>query len=70
MRDDTIVLCVQNGLGSEAIVKDVVGRRCLVLRAITQFGAIFREPGVVDFKVARHTLIEAGAHSAGDRRPA
>ena len=34
-----------------------------MLRAITQFGAIFREPGVVDFKVAGYTLIEAGARS-------
>ncbi len=29
-----------------------------MLRAITQFGAIFREPGVVDYKVAGQTLIE------------
>jgi len=34
-----------------------------VLRAITQFGAIFSEPGVVDLKVAGYTLIEAGQHS-------
>jgi 2-dehydropantoate 2-reductase len=63
VRDDTIVLCVQNGLGSEAVVKKAIAGRCLVLRAITQFGAIFREPGVVDFKVAGYTLIEAGARS-------
>jgi 2-dehydropantoate 2-reductase len=63
VRDDTIVLCVQNGLGSEAVVKDAIAGRCLVLRAITQFGAIFRGPGVVDFKVAGYTLIEAGARS-------
>jgi 2-dehydropantoate 2-reductase len=60
---DTIVLCVQNGLGSEAVVKDVMAGRCLVLRAITQFGAIFSEPGVVDLKVPGYTLIEAGSHS-------
>ena len=63
VRDDTIILCVQNGLGSEAVVKEVIGGRCLVLRAITQFGAIFHEPGVVDFKVAGHTLIEAAPRS-------
>jgi len=34
-----------------------------VLRAITQFGAIFREPGVVDLKVSGYTLIEAGDRS-------
>jgi 2-dehydropantoate 2-reductase len=63
VQPDTIVLCVQNGLGSETVVKDVIAGRCLVLRAITQFGAIFREPGVVDLKVAGYTLIEAGARS-------
>jgi 2-dehydropantoate 2-reductase len=65
VREDTVILCVQNGLGSEAVVKDAIRGRCLVLRAITQFGAIFREPGVVDFKVAGHTLIEAGPRSQG-----
>ena len=63
VRPDTIILCVQNGLGSETVVREVIAGRCLVLRAITQFGAIFREPGVVDLKVAGYTLIEAGARS-------
>ncbi len=63
VQPDTIVLCVQNGLGSEAVVKDVMAGRCLVLRAVTQFGAIFSEPGVVDLKVSGYTLIEAGSHS-------
>jgi len=58
LRNDSVVLCVQNGLGSEDVVKEVVGRRSIVLRAITQFGAIFREPGVIDYKVAGYTLIE------------
>jgi 2-dehydropantoate 2-reductase len=61
---DTVVLCVQNGLGGEDIVKEALGGRCLVLRAITHFGAIFRTPGVVDFKVAGHTLIEPSGRSA------
>jgi len=64
VRDDSVVLCVQNGLGSEDEVRAVVGDRCVVLRAITQFGAIFREPGVVDFKVRGTTVIEAGPLSA------
>ena len=64
VRDDTVILCVQNGLGSEGAVKDVLGDRATVLRAITQFGAIFREPGVIDYKVAGHTLIEQSPHSA------
>jgi 2-dehydropantoate 2-reductase len=66
---DSIVLCIQNGLGSEDIVKDVFqanppDRRPAVLRAVTQFGAIFQEPGVIDYKVAGHTLIEKSASSA------
>jgi len=63
VRDDTIILCVQNGLHGERIVKDAIGDRSVVLRAITQFGAIFREPGVVDLKVSGYTLIEAGDRS-------
>ena len=64
LRGDTVILCVQNGLGSEDIVRADVGGRCLVLRAITQFGAVFREPGVVDFTAAGATLVEPSARSA------
>lgn len=64
VRDDSIVVCVQNGLHGERVVRDALGGRCLVLRAITQFGAIFREPGVVDLKVAGYTSIEPHARSA------
>ena len=55
LRADTVILCVQNGLYSEKVVKDIVGDRCLVLRAITHFGAIFQTPGVVELKVDRYT---------------
>ena len=58
LRDDTLILCVQNGIHGEDIVRSIVGHRCQVLRGITQFGAIFREPGVIDFKVSGHTLVE------------
>lgn len=64
VRGDTIILCVQNGLGSEDVVKDAVANRCLVLRAITQFGAIFRGPGVVDYKVRGYTIVEQSPRSA------
>jgi 2-dehydropantoate 2-reductase len=64
VRDDCVILCVQNGLGSEEIVKQAVAGRCLVLRAVTQFGAVFQEPGVVDFTAAGATLIEASPRSA------
>ena len=61
-----IVLCIQNGLGGEDIVRDALGGegdQPLVLRAITQFGAIFQEPGVIDYKVAGYTLIEPSPRS-------
>src|SRR5438093_7042154 len=51
VRSDTVILCLQNGLYSEDVVKAVVRGRCLVLRAITHFGAIFRTPGVVELTV-------------------
>lgn len=61
LRDDTTIVCVQNGIGGESIVRASLGRRgadAVVLRAVTQFGAIFREPGAVEYKVAGRTLIE------------
>ncbi len=64
IRPDTIVLCVQNGLYSEEIVKAIVGDRSVVLRAITHVGAIFRTPGVVELKVRGATRIEQSAPSA------
>jgi 2-dehydropantoate 2-reductase len=64
LRDNTVILCVQNGLGSEDIVRAEVGGRCLVLRAITQFGAVFQQPGVVDYTAAGATLLEPSARSA------
>jgi len=59
------IVCVQNGLYSERLVKDLVGDRALVLRAITQVGGILVEPGVVDNTVAGYTLLESH-----DRSPA
>jgi len=64
VRDDTTILCVQNGLYSEELAKAAVAGRCPVLRAITHFGAIFRTPGVVELKVSASTRIERSARSA------
>jgi len=64
VRDDTVIVCVQNGLDSEAIARRAVRDRCHVLRAITQFGAIFQSPGLVNFTASGHTLLEDGPHSA------
>jgi 2-dehydropantoate 2-reductase len=64
LRGDSTILCVQNGLYSEAIARSAVGDRCPVLRAITHFGAIFHTPGVVELKVAASTSIEQSERSA------
>src|SRR6186997_2031743 len=37
---DVMIVCVQNGLYSEDLVKNLVGDRALVLRAITQVGGV------------------------------
>jgi 2-dehydropantoate 2-reductase len=57
------IVCVQNGLYSENLVKDLVGDRALVLRAITQVGGILVKPGVVDNTVAGYTLLESHERS-------
>lgn len=56
--DDTTILCLQNGLGSERIVRDALAGRGLVLRGFTQFGAIFKGPGVIEFLARGYTVIE------------
>jgi len=61
--DDVTIVCVQNGLYSENIVKDLVGDRALVLRAITQVGGVLVKPGVVDNTVAGYTLLESHERS-------
>lgn len=61
--DDVTIVCVQNGLYSENLVKDLVGDRALVLRAITQVGGVLVRPGVVDNTVAGYTFLESHARS-------
>ena len=58
------ILCVQNGLYSEDLVKNLVKDRALVLRAITQVGGILVRPGAVDHTVSGYTLIEQHEQSA------
>ena len=60
---ETTILCVQNGLYSEDVAKTALAGRCLVLRAITHFGAIYRTPGVVELKVSASTRIEQSPRS-------
>jgi 2-dehydropantoate 2-reductase len=64
VRDDTTILCLQNGIGSERVARTALGDRGIVLRGITQFGAIFKSPGVIQFMARGHTLIEQHQRSA------
>jgi 2-dehydropantoate 2-reductase len=61
--ENVTIVCVQNGLYSENLVKELVGDRALVLRAITQVGGILVKPGVVDNTVAGYTLLESHEQS-------
>lgn len=58
IRDDTTLVSLQNGLGSDDLVRTAIHDRCVVLRAITQAGAIFERAGVIRYMVKGHTLIE------------
>ena len=65
VRDDTTILCLQNGLGSEEIARAAVGGRGVILRGITQFGAIFETPGAIKYMAAGYTVIEQHQRSDG-----
>src|SRR5438067_3070467 len=65
VRDDTTILCLQNGIGSERIARAALGSRGIVLRGITQLGATFKSPGVIQYMAGGYTLIER--HQRSDR---
>ena len=58
VRDDTTIVCLQNGLDSERIARTALNNRGVVLRGITQFGAIFTKPGVIHHMAPGYTLLE------------
>jgi 2-dehydropantoate 2-reductase len=58
VRDDTTVVALQNGLNSEAVVRKALPGRGVVLRGISQFGAIFERAGVIRYMASGHTLLE------------
>jgi 2-dehydropantoate 2-reductase len=64
LRDDTTILCLQNGIGSERIARAALGDCGIVLRGITQFGAIYKAPGVIQFMARGYTLVERHERSA------
>ena len=64
VRDDTTIVALQNGLNSDEIARDAIGNRGVVLRGITQFGAIFEQPGTIRYMVKGYTLLENHDRSA------
>src|SRR5205085_4019821 len=63
VREDTTIVSLQNGLDSEIIARRALGNRGVVLRAITQFGAIFEAAGLIQFMARGYTLLEQGDRS-------
>lgn len=63
LKKDTIILCLQNGLYSENIVKKILKKKCLVLRAVTNFGAAFLKPGAVKYNSRSYTAIGKSPNS-------
>lgn len=58
VKEDTIILCLQNGLYSENIAKKILKNKCLVLRGVTNFGAAFLNPGIIKYNSHSYTAIE------------
>ena len=58
VRDDTTIVALQNGLTSDRIARESLDGRGVVLRAITQFGAIFERPGAIRYMASGYTLME------------
>ncbi len=56
VRDDTIIVCLQNGCGIEKLVRDVID--CKVLRAVTDQAIIFEEPGRIKISYNGYFKIE------------
>ena len=57
LKNDSLLLILQNGLGNEKIVKALVGNRIKVLRGITMMASEFIEPGKIQFRKGM-TIIE------------
>ena len=64
VRDDTTIVALQNGLNSDESARAVMSNRGVVLRGITQFGAIFEQPGKIRYMVKGHTLLQDHERSA------
>jgi 2-dehydropantoate 2-reductase len=64
VRDDTTIVALQNGLNGDRIARAAVRGRGIVLRGISQFGAIFERPGTIRHMAKGYTILENHARSA------
>ena len=64
LKKDTIILCLQNGYGTEEFAKKIVGNKCLVLRCVIAVGTSFLEPGKISSTKIGYTAIEKSPKSA------
>jgi len=58
VRAETTIIALQNGLNSDRIARATLGDRGVVLRGISQFGAIFERPGIIRYMVKGYTVLE------------
>ncbi|MCW4053054.1 MAG: 2-dehydropantoate 2-reductase [Candidatus Bathyarchaeota archaeon] len=62
LKDDSILMVLQNGLGNKAIVRAIVGEQIEVLRGITMMASEFSSPGRIRFWKGE-TIVEKGKAS-------
>ena len=62
LKKDTVILVLQNGIGSEEIVRQLVAERGIVLRGLTTMAAEFLKPGRIKFW-SGETIIESHSDS-------
>lgn len=65
IRHDTTLVVLQNGLNAERIARDMLKGEGVVLRGITQFGAIFDSPGSIRYMVKGYTILQDHPRSRG-----
>ena len=64
VRDDTTIVALQNGLDSDQVARAALRGKGVVLRGISQFGAIFERPGVIRHTVRGYTVLESHERSS------
>jgi 2-dehydropantoate 2-reductase len=62
LKKDTVILVLQNGIGNEEIVKQLVAKKGTVLRGLTTMAAEFLKPGRIKFW-SGETIIESSTNS-------